>query len=135
MMNGPRIEPRPPQAMIRPIENSLIFSSARCGTSIRAHTLQMAYSRNIIADSLIRIAGFITVLGGSGSLVWRPDQETWSEPGMTRRLYRSRNRHANDFSPRPTSSLAVIQSQVLFDLVIAKISELLSQFRRIQFAP
>ena len=50
--------------MIRPIENSLIFSSARCGTSIKAHTLQMAYSRNIITESLIRVAEFITVLEG-----------------------------------------------------------------------
>src|SRR5271165_3732103 len=66
MMNGPRIEPRPPQAMIRPIENSLIFSSARCGTSIRAQTLQMAYWRNIIAESLIRVAEFIGVLASAG---------------------------------------------------------------------
>src|SRR5271166_3533993 len=100
MMNGPRIEPRPPQAMTRPIENSLIFSSARCGTSIRAHTLQMAYSRNIIAESLMRVAEFIAVLWGSGYLVRLQDQESWSDPGMTRRLYRSRNRHANDFSQR-----------------------------------
>ena len=85
MMKGPRIEPSPPQAMTRPIENSVIFSSARCGTSIRAHTLQMAYSRNIITESLIRVAEFIAILGGRGwgSPGKRQDHEPWSAPGMS----------------------------------------------------
>src|SRR5271165_3133906 len=97
MMNGPRIDPRPPQAMTSPIADSLRVSSCRCGTSMSAQTLQMAYWRNIITESLIRTAGFIAVLGAGGSLTRRLDQETWSEAGMTARLYRSRNQHANDF--------------------------------------
>ena len=44
---------------------SLIFSSARCGTSISAQTLQMAYSRNIITESLMRVAAFIGVLASA----------------------------------------------------------------------
>ena len=90
MMNGPRIEPRPPQAMIQPIDE---FTDLQLGQMQNEHQGPHAPDgvlRNIITESLIRVAGFIRVLERLTFLttpyrVSDPAKPPWCPRNCTRR--------------------------------------------------